>query len=209
MISLVMDTETGGMDAGRHSLLSVAAVVIEEGTILDQDEFLLNPELDGFPLNVEAGALAVNKLNLDQVRAIGLAPRAGALRLQSMLRKHGVRGNVTGIFHNALFDVPFIQQMFRLAREAESQAPAYGSQLPTFQNVLNHRTRCTMQMANLLMDAGVIQVKGSSLGLLCDYFNVRFEGQQHSALTDARATAQVYFKMIQMLRSAFTRTPVV
>ena len=39
---LFIDTETGGLDPQKHSLLSLALVVWEKREILDSKEFLIN-----------------------------------------------------------------------------------------------------------------------------------------------------------------------
>jgi len=59
---LFIDTETGGLDPDKHSLLSLAMVVWEDMEIIDSQEILIN---DGI-LSVTKEALSINKIDIEK-----------------------------------------------------------------------------------------------------------------------------------------------
>jgi DNA polymerase-3 subunit epsilon len=59
---LFIDTETGGLDPNKHSLLSLAMVIWEDMEIIDSQEILIN---DGI-LSATKEALSINKIDLEK-----------------------------------------------------------------------------------------------------------------------------------------------
>ncbi len=63
---LFIDTETGGLNPNKHSLLSLAMVVWEDMEIIDSQELLIN---DG-KLSVTEEALSINKIDIEKHKQI-------------------------------------------------------------------------------------------------------------------------------------------
>ena len=114
---LVIDTETGGVDPyGHHGLLSLAAVVWEDGEIHGEVEILV-AERD---LVVTARALEINRIDLVAHSRQAIAPREALALLQEFVATHyrqelaaGEQVVIAG--HNVGFDVGFLEQLCRIS----------------------------------------------------------------------------------------------
>jgi DNA polymerase III epsilon subunit-like protein len=183
---LVIDTETGGLDASLFSLLSVAAIVLNEGVVEEEYYTLVNEDV----IIVEDEAMKINRLDLERNRSEGKNPRQVVNVLNNLILKHGIRRGVTIVAHNAPFDVSYMKRLYRLAGVDYSKWFAY-------------RSLCTVTGALLLDQAGRITLPGGSASLdnLTTLWNLKLDRPDgHNALDDARATVLVYNKLIQMLK---------
>ena len=97
---VVVDTETGGLRADRHALLSIAAVDSAGGEAFHA---LIRPSADWI---VEAGALEVNGLSIDFLRDAGRAESVVMAEFQSWM--NGRRGAMLAGC-NVAFDIGFLE----------------------------------------------------------------------------------------------------
>jgi len=185
---LIIDVETGGLDASKQSILSLAAVVWHAGAIEDHYYTLIaEPEIIA-----EEGALKVNKLTIEQVQDEGVTPTAAFNALQSMLLKHDMRSDVRLVGHNVAFDVTFLKRLLRLAGKTDKE---YG-------RLFSYRSLCTQAGALLLEQAGRLDLPGGSASLdsLVKLWGVKLDRTDgHNALADAYATVQVLNKELTMI----------
>ena len=97
---VVVDTETGGLRADRHALLSIAAVDAQSGEAF---RALIRPSADWI---VEAGALEVNGLTIDFLRDAGRAESVVMTEFAAWMEAR--RGcMVAGC--NVAFDIGFLE----------------------------------------------------------------------------------------------------
>jgi len=189
---LLIDTETGGLDPAVHSILSIAALVLNyDGQVVDQYYALINEgeENAGF-ITATEGALKVNGLSVERCEQEGLHPRGVVRELLGMLLANGMEKGCTLVGHNVAFDRDFLRRLF---------AKAYATEL--FDTTFSHRMLCTQSGAGLLDQAGVIQLSSTSLDAVCKYFDIPLERVAgHHALTDARATAEVFRRLMLAAR---------
>lgn len=188
---VIFDTETGGLEAGKHALLTLAMVVWED----DGGEGKLGPTLDlkvWDGRQVEAAALRVNGIDLERHRSAALSPQAAVRTVDRFLEAAGMVSGGPWVElggHNSPFDVPFLRELW-------NQAP--GCARP-FGKRFSFVPRCTWAQALWLRDAGALPAQGSpelpdlKLGSLCRYFGIPLEGA-HSALADTVAAARLYGK---------------
>ncbi|HEX3357927.1 MAG TPA: 3'-5' exonuclease [Tepidisphaeraceae bacterium] len=188
---LVFDTETGGIDPQFHSILSLGAVVWEDGSILDEIEvpiaeasILATPE-----------ALAVNKINLDEHKRMGCAPADAMIRFQAFLTKNFSDSSVTNKIclaaHNADFDIGFLKRFYRLANV-------------DYESVFSHRVIDTISIIRFLNLAKKLTLRDAGLSEAIKYFGIEVaEADRHTAKGDAKATAQVLTKLIKTVYPDF------
>lgn len=185
---LIIDTETGGLDPGQHSILSLAAIVWHDGAVEDHYYTLIaEPEIVA-----EAGALKVNKLTVEQVQAEGVSPYTAFAALQSMLQKHDMRTDVRLAGHNVAFDVGFLKRLLRLAGAEDK-----------YRRLFSYRSLCTQTGALLLEQAGRIDLPGGSASLdaLVKLWSIKLDRTEgHNALADAYATAEVLKKELVLMQ---------
>jgi DNA polymerase III epsilon subunit-like protein len=153
----VVDLETGGWSVAEgHGVIEVARVVVEDGAIVETWSSLVRS-----PRPVSAGALAVTGITEADLAA---APEAAAVA-------PALRAAVAGLplaFHNAAFDLPFLQTFLADAGQPPLHAP-----------VLD-----TLGLARGLFGGGTndLPTLTAALGVA--------EPRAHRAADDARATAR-------------------
>jgi len=79
---LFIDTETGGIQPGKNSLLSLALVVWKESKIIASTEILIN---DGV-LNVTEKALEINGIDLEEHKKKAVSPAVALQQFDDFLK---------------------------------------------------------------------------------------------------------------------------
>lgn len=192
---LVIDTETGGIDPDRHSLLSVAAVVWADGRIEGEIQILVG-EAD---VTVTARALEINRIDLVE-HARGAVPPAEALsRLLGFVAEHfqaelAAGEQVVLVGHNVGFDVGFLRRLCRLAGAA-------------FPPVFSHRMLDTASVLRFLSLAGFVPATAVASTEAFAHLGVHIPPElRHTALGDARATADLLARLIGLVLPARVET---
>lgn len=192
---LIIDTETGGLDADTDAILEIGGLVWQRipggrasggpGRILGRFRFAVNDPTG----NVSDEALAINKI--DMATHKGLDPRNVVAMIQDFVNtvyyESGAYhpeadfGVVLG-GHNTGFDVDFFQRLFLLAgltvRGRDSD----------WEKMFSHRLLDTCGIVRYLVLAGVLPLKGASSKEAFEYYGI-YPENAHSALADAEATA--------------------
>lgn len=165
-----VDTETGGFDSTRHSILSLAMVEWVDGRILRTYEAFV----DESPIVVTRGALGVNKIDLRDVEIDWKSPRNVVSVICDMVQDSSdPRPTLGG--HNVMFDKGFLLRLFAMT---DTQDP------------FSDHTVDTMGIARFLMDGRRIPKGSCKLIDLCTYYGIPHDA--HTALGDALATARLY-----------------
>lgn len=175
------DTETGGFDADVHSILALALVKWVDGHIEFEDEWLIRED----PFVVTGEALGVNRLDL-RASDGWWTPRSVASEITRAVPKGGETADGKPILggHNTPFDISFVQRLFRIAGFAYPFSYHYEDTLPC---------------VRLLMASKRIKPKNARLESLADYFGLD-RSSCHSALGDARLTAAVYTRCLEIVK---------
>jgi DNA polymerase III subunit epsilon len=179
---LFIDTETGGIDPVKNSLLSLALVVWKESEIKASTEILIN---DGV-LNVTEKALEINGIDLNDHIKKAISPELTIKKLDSFLKEHFQDDEkITLGGHNITFDVNFLNIF--LTRNGFN-----------FQKRFSHRFVDTAAILFYLYLAGKLKRKITSSQEAFDYFGIDVQGR-HTALGDVVATAQLFTKLVSIL----------
>lgn len=179
---LFIDTETGGLDPEKHSLLSVGFVVWD--SVLDacySAEYHLKNE----NYRITKTAQRINKLT-DSDFNDSIAPQTLIKKFEEIKEIYFADYAAIPLAgHNTQFDVQFIKKMFKDNRRS-------------FDNIFLHRIVDTYSILKFLQDAGIITDTINSSAQAFKYFGVTVDGR-HTALGDAKATMRLYEKMLQLL----------
>lgn len=172
---LIVDTETSGFDFFRNSVIELGALLCKDnGDVVSEFREFARPELAYW----SNGAEEVHGISLDE-----------ALRFQSqssMISKFADfianYKNIKSIEHsNAFFDYKMIEYSFlKLDRLYEWR-----------QCSMIDRAVSTLKMARKRVDGPY------KLSQLCKRFNIELVNA-HSAIEDARATKELYFKLVEL-----------
>ncbi len=182
---LVFDTETGGLDVRRHSLLSLGLVAVADGAILESLELLVRHE----PYVVSGGGMKVNRIDLAKHHEAALEPAAVLETLDGFCDRHFGGKPITLVGHNIAFDRAFLGE-FLVANGRDLE--------PRF----SHRTIDTHAVAAALREAGRLprDLRLSSDGLFA-HFGIQVPPEKrHTALGDALATHELYLKLVEAMR---------
>lgn len=182
---LFLDTETGGLDLERHSLLSIGLVVGDDGVMRDSREILIRHE----PYVVSAGGMAVNRIDLVQHDRAALAPDAALDAFEAFTQRHFPGdGPITLVGHNVTFDRNFLAVFFAgLQRPLEPR--------------ISHRIIDTHSIAAALRDAGRLPIDSLSSSALFQHFGILVpEEKRHTALGDALGTFELYWKLVEAMK---------
>lgn len=184
---LVIDTETGGVDPLTHSLLSLAGVVWEDGVGIA--EIALDVLED--PLVVTGRAMEINRIDLGAHAKSALPSPTAARALRSFVEQHFSRelrdgGKVPIAGHNVGFDIGFLKRLGRVS----------GVEL---EDIFSHRTLDTAGIVRFLALAQVLPLSDAGSSEAFDYFGISIpEGDRHTALGDARATARLLTCLVSL-----------
>lgn len=182
---LVFDTETGGLDASRHSLLTLGLVAWQDGRTLEAVELAVKHE----PYVVTGGGMKVNRIDLATHHARASDPAQVIVELETFCTRHFGSGPITLVGHNIAFDRAFLGAF--LASQGVPLEPRF-----------HHRTVDTHALAFGLQQAGRLpaSLRLSSDGLF-DHFGIEVPpDQRHTALGDALATAELYGKLVELMQ---------
>lgn len=183
---LILDTETGGLDPYKDSLLSVGGIVWDAGRVVAEIDILVAEDT----INVEADAMKINRIDLEHIRLNGLQPREAVLELERFLDVHfGVNSKVALAGHNVGFDAGFLKRLYRLGGES-------------YQKRFSHRLLDTASVMRFLALANRLPFEDPSLDAGLRHFGIQVPNKdRHSALGDARATAQLLNKLIRVVQT--------
>lgn len=183
---LFLDTETGGLDPQRHSLLSIGLVVGEGASVLRSLEIFLKHD----PYVVSGGGMAVNRIDLPAHDRMALEPLTALNVLDVFLNQFfPCKGEpIVLAGHNVGFDRAFLEIFLR----------AQGRPIePRF----SHRIVDTHSLAAGLRDAGRLDVEDLSSTALFQHFGIQIpEEKRHTALGDALGTFELYWKLVERMQ---------
>ena len=179
---VIMDTETGGLDARRHSILTVGIALLENGKVTESTEFYV----DEGEIIAEEAALAVNNLTIPEIKKKGLSPKDALSEIKSFIPESFLveRGKAILGGHNIAFDMRFLERLGRL-----------GGHRNFVEDVFHYRVIDTASIMQFLYLRGELTRKISALGTCCEHYNVPLV-KAHTAEADAVATAQLLSTVI-------------
>ena len=180
---IFLDTETGGLNPFRHSLLQVGMVAYVDGQIKGFVEL----EVSELNYNTTDEALKVNKLDINDLRKNGVKKELILERIIEFKNKYfGEIEKPVLAGHNISFDRCFIWKLFD------------DCDLDIL-NHFSHRSLDTMSILWALYDIGKIPKEACSSEGAFKFFDIKVE-KRHTALADAVATVQLYMKLTEMIK---------
>lgn len=174
---LFLDTETGGTDPFRHSLLQVGAVAYH-----NKERFKANLSLEEY--NTTEIALKINQLNIEELKEQGTTIDATVSNFTDFIKRNFAEKPVL-VGHNIAFDKYFIRELFM------------SNQL-NMDDFISHRMIDTMSILWGLHLAGKIPIEACSSSGAFKYFGVT-QRKYHDALDDALMTVELFEKLIQLI----------
>lgn len=178
---LFIDTETGGIDPQRHSLLSIGLVVWEDGVVVATSEIFINDGNEGYTKE----ALSINNIDLVQHKKEAIGSAYAVRKMIEFTKYHFETEKITLAGHNVAFDIAFIKQVFKKNRRS-------------FNNYFSHRSIDTSSILSYLQICNIIKAPIKSSSDAFRYFNISVNGR-HTAVGDALATVELFNKLIELI----------
>ncbi len=191
-----IDTETGGLDPDKHSLLDIGlvAVTVEDGKVTIGNSRSLHVKAQNNLYHVTSEALKINKINL--ITHAELSDRIYwkyALEMFWRENFHESAPSMNGftpvpvIGHNVSFDVSFLKKELR----------------DEYSKFFHYRTINTSGIGRFLSLAGVTDSDLSKSDELFKAFPMpRFTDEmRHTALGDALQTAYAFKGLIELMKT--------
>lgn len=177
-----LDTETGGLTPGHHSLLQVGLVAYKKGEIVDKlNLFVREDEYKVTPM-----AMKINKLQLHEVFDNGVRPAEVVDSIRLFVQKNFTyeEGQPILLGHNVALDRFMLQALF-------------DSQGQNMSKYISHRSIDTMSMIWTLHDLGLLPKEACSSKGAFDYFGIEIN-RLHDALDDIVGTIKLYEKLLEV-----------
>lgn len=183
---LFLDTETGGINPQKHSLLSVGVVVWDDSEgVLYADEFYLRSE----HYSVTAQATRINHFDEIDHNNKACEPKQVVSRLIELKDSFFSEYQSMPLAgHNIGFDVQFLKQLFLTCNRS-------------YEKVFSHRLVDTYSILKFLVDCQLIPNSINSSASAFKHFGIKVV-DRHTALGDAYATMQLYTKLIELIEQA-------
>lgn len=191
-LPVVIDVETGGFDSGKDALLEIGAVILSveaDGRVVQRES--LSVHVQPFAgANIEAAALAVNGIRVDNPLRMAVPEREALDRIFRPIRRAvselGCRRAIL-VGHNAHFDLGFINAA--IARTGYKRSPFHPF------SVFD-----TVTLAGAALGQTVLARALEAAGLDYD------AEEAHSALYDAERTAELFCQIVNRFSAAFAET---
>ena len=186
------DSETGGLNEHTADLLTwYGCIMTEDYQIVEELYLKLKPDGDRLPI-AEAGALAVNKINIQQHLADPetITYSEGRAKLTAMIRRHlkknGRFSNISPFGYNVPFDERWTQKHL-LPKE-------------DWLSMLHYKTVDVMQTVDMLKRAGWLPKTLGSLGTVVDHLQLPKRGA-HNAKEDTLMTIDVDKSLMNLFKA--------
>ncbi|MEJ0060854.1 MAG: 3'-5' exonuclease [Terricaulis sp.] len=189
---LVLDTETGGIDPMANSILSLGAVVWDDGVLGAEFEVKIKEPV----LSLTIEAMGINKIDLVEHAKTALTPTDAMKKFRAFLKKHFKSDDkIPLVGHNVAFDIGFLKRLCRLTEQ-------------NYDAIFSHRSTDTAGILRFMALAGRSNLNGAGLDEALAHFNVAMNGGlRHTALEDARATAVLLTKLVELAKPVAAPAP--
>lgn len=182
---IFIDTETGGINPQKHSLLSIGLVAwdIEKG-FLDGIEVFIKHE--NYVITKEAQSINGFNSIIHDKKAVDC--KTSIKSIETFMYKYFDKNTLVPLAgHNIQFDTNFLKQFL-----------IYNNR--SYNSMFSHRMLDTSSVLRTLIIAGLLPDNIYNLTDALRFFNINIE-QRHSALDDAKATVSLYEEMINIIQN--------
>ncbi len=182
---LVIDTETGGLDVSRNSLLTLGALIWSDGKLVAEKEwFVREPRME-----IDPSSLEHHQVDLREVASKGQSPKEVSEELLAFAKPHFPGEKIVLLGHNIQFDAAYVKRMFDMAGV-------------DYEGEFSHRLIDTSTLLGVLSLAGRLPIASRGLSEAIDHFKLPIDpARRHTALEDARVTALLFTKLVELLRA--------
>ena len=178
---VIIDTETGGLDPSKHSLISVG-LVSACGTRMD--EFIVKEPT----LMADPRSMAIHGITEHTINEHGLTPDDAVDRFEAFF--NNMDGPVLLVGHNISFDLSFIKRLYRLTNRTQPRK-------------ISHRSLDTHTLLWTGIQLGIFPSSTNTSDGAFSHFDIEPPAdKRHTALGDAIATQKLVDEIMHALHAA-------
>lgn len=182
---LIVDTETGGLIPGRHSLLEVGLAAYRGGEVIGRKQFYIQEE----EYLVTPKAMEINKLDLAEVYKQGVGPYIAMLRIIDFVKLHFGEEKPKMLGQNVRFDREYIKHLFMRNNY-------------NIDDYIHYRVMDVQVLAQAAKDIGYLPEEASTgLHKLAPFLGYQPQGA-HTAMGDIETTVFVYEELLDIFKEA-------
>ena len=181
---LFLDTETGGLDPHKHSLLSIGVVVWDAlaGELFSDEYFVSSDDYI-----ITKTAMQLNHFDEYSHKQNALNPECIVDNIIKIKQEYfSEYPSIPLAGHNIVFDIQFVKKMFSSCGRS-------------YEKVFSHRSVDTYSIIKYLADCNLLPDEINSSAKAFKYFGIHVNGR-HTALGDAEATMQLYSKLVSKMK---------
>lgn len=179
---LFIDTETGGIDEKKHSLLSVGLIYWENLEIKDTLEIYIKE--DRYEVTDEA--LKINGLDLKKVYSEGVNYKEAVQKINEFIKRNFKNEKPVICGHNINFDIRFLKELYKKANF-------------DYENYISYRSLDTASILKFLTLADKFNGKKiNSLDDAIKYFELK-TNKRHTALEDIKLTVKIFNRLLKII----------
>ena len=179
---LFIDTETGGLDPNKHSILSIGIAMYSDGNIIEEEQLFIKHD----DYVVCGKALEINNISLTDHDRVALNKKIVVQRIIKFIKDNCAGDKPVIAGHNVDFDYKFLDKLFKDEGELLS-------------NYVSHRKIDTCSLLNVLIYTGAVNVKSASLESAIEYFKINTD-LRHTAIGDVRSTIILFEHILKILK---------
>lgn len=184
---LIIDTETGGLDPERHSIIQLGAVVWEDGQLGESIELLICE----MKLSLSDSAMAINRIPVEKIYAEGLMCVQAVEKFHEFLNRNFPEDQpIILAGHNVGFDISFMKRLYKKAHTFD-----------LFEKTYSHRSLDTAGIVRFLILAQKLPsgLEGSDAAF--KHFGIEpTEQERHTAMADAKSTGLLLTNLLECLK---------
>lgn len=200
----VLDTETGGVDPLKFSLMEIAGIVLKSGKVVAKYTSLVKSPTGEYSCNEFARRL--HGIQDKQIEQEGKLPIEIIKDLKNIRDLYFAGEPMTIVAHNAAFDISFVKHMFVQNGQELNSLP--DSNEFSYDKIFSRNAIDTATMALVLRMQNKLPFDRCSLDNILKYYQIDInQGKRHSALSDAEQTAIAFLCMFNSLSNDKTKIP--
>lgn len=183
MRGLIIDTETTGLSHNYNQILTVGMLLAE---IDDSLDFITSRHIKIKHDNylVSGIAMKINKIDLKEHHKTAIDTKDACLEINNFIKKNRIK-DIPMIGHNIGFDMRFLRELFK----------RNSKEFPLDLEVIDTRDL----WINLKYKGIVSPYYKGNLRTIAEHFKVDYN-KAHDAIEDCKITAQVFHKMLGVLK---------
>jgi DNA polymerase III epsilon subunit-like protein len=182
-----VDTETTGLDPGKHFAFQISYLIEEDNRILLERTLETRPDNhDEFEFTGEAEK--IHGYSREKIQSLAPEPEQYGVLVEDLRQFAENRLTITG--YNISFDIKFLKAFFRRNKPA-------GTQGSLFSRYFDYMYCDVMQLAQAQRIAGKLNLPSIELVKVCAYLGISVQGA-HNSMIDIRNTRAVFNRLISL-----------